>query len=128
MQSPEYEVIPSSIPVESSGAPWTDSTGPEFDRDRIPCRRLGRLIHLPVDGRDLLNKATPVGVLQIQYVRQRPMKVIRDKGYLLEQAVKGVAYDPPASACTPFGSIWKTLLQFGQVTVISAVPLLLMRL
>jgi hypothetical protein len=36
-------------------------------------------------------------MLQIQNLFKRPVKVIRDVGYLLVQAVEGVAYAPPAS-------------------------------
>lgn len=36
-------------------------------------------------------------MFQIQNVVQRPVEVISQIGYLLAQAIKGVAYDPPSS-------------------------------
>jgi hypothetical protein len=72
--------------------------------------------------RDFVDKALAVTVLQLQHLRERPVKVIGDKGYLLEQAVEGVAYDSPGSEA----STWKAWLQFGQFTVIWVLPLLLM--
>lgn len=45
---------------------------------------------------DLLHPAAPVLVLHLQDLLERPVKVVGDVGYLLEQAVKGVAcYAPP---------------------------------
>ena len=69
----------------------------------------------------------PVRVLHLKKILRLPVEIVREIGYLLMNPVEGVAYDPPGSACAPLGSTWKTLLQFGQVTVNSAVPLLLIR-
>ena len=57
-------------------------------------------------------------MLQIQYILKRPMKMIRNKGYLLEQAVERVAYDPPGAPPATALSTWNEVLQFGQVTAI----------
>jgi hypothetical protein len=48
-----------------------------------------------MDGRDLINPAPTVGVLQVEDRLGRPVKVIGDEGYLLVQRLEGVAYDPP---------------------------------
>ena len=78
---------------------------------------------LPIDAADLLDPAAPVAVLQLQYVIERPVEVVRDKGYLLVELLKGVAYSPPGgpsstSNCVP---------QDGQVAGIRVSPLSLMR-
>ncbi len=48
-----------------------------------------------MDIRDLLHPGAPFGVLQAQHLFTRPMKVIRNEGYLLVQPVEGVADHPP---------------------------------
>ena len=55
-----------------------------------------------------------VAMLQVENVDQRPVKMKGDEGYLLEQAVERVAYDPP----WPAVSTSKTCWHWGQVTVI----------
>jgi len=47
--------------------------------------------YLPVDLADLLDPSPPVCVLKLKNVLQRPVKVIRDVGYLLVEAIQGVA-------------------------------------
>jgi hypothetical protein len=48
-------------------------------------------IQAPVDGRDFLDPTPPLGVFQVENRRVRPVKVIRDKGYLLVQRLEGIA-------------------------------------
>jgi len=56
----------------------------------------------------------PVAMLQVENVDQRPVKMKGDEGYLLEQAVERVAYDPPGPAVSTSKTCW----HWGQVTVI----------
>jgi hypothetical protein len=93
--------------------PSSCQPGPHFQWDALGGRWAGRFIHLPVDRRYLIHKALPVAVLQIEDLLKGPMEVISDIGYLFEQAVDGVAYDPPG----PEFSTSKTCSQAGQVTV-----------
>jgi hypothetical protein len=44
-----------------------------------------------VDRRDLLHPLPPVRMLQFQDLVVGPMKVVRDKGYLLVKLVEGIA-------------------------------------
>jgi len=53
-------------------------------------------------------------MLQVENVDQRPVKMKSDEGYLLEQAIEGVAYDPPGTAVSTSKTCW----HWGQVTVI----------
>ena len=78
---------------------------------------------MPVDGRNFVDEALPVAVRQVQNGFERPVEVVGDEGYLLVQAVEGVAYDPPAGVV----SSSNVLLQCGQVTVCALVPSELMR-
>jgi len=78
---------------------------------------------LPVDRRNFVDEALPVAVRQAQNGFERPVEVVGDEGYLLVQAVEGVAYDPPAGVL----SNWNVFLQCGQVTVCALVPSELMR-
>jgi hypothetical protein len=48
-------------------------------------------VEAPIDRRDLLYPSPPLWMLQIQDLRQRPMEVKRDEGYLLVQGREGVA-------------------------------------
>lgn len=70
-------------------------SNPVLQRDAL-CRRAS-LIHFTVDRRYFLDETLAVAVLQIQNVFQRPVQVIGNESYLLEQVVEGVAYDPPSS-------------------------------
>ncbi len=80
--------------------------------------------HQPaVDPGDLLRPALPVGVLEGQDLVQRPVEVVGDVGYLLEQPVEGVAYDPPRRTTSTSNSCW----QPGQATGTSVVPFSLIR-
>jgi hypothetical protein len=44
-----------------------------------------------IDRRNLLDPTPPLGVLEIEHRIRRPVKVIRDEGYLPVQRFKGVA-------------------------------------
>jgi hypothetical protein len=44
-----------------------------------------------VDGRDLFDPSPPLGMLERQDRLRRPMKVVRDEGYLPVQQRQGVA-------------------------------------
>ncbi len=72
----------------------------------------------PVDASDLIHPLLPVAVFQVQDVLKGPMEVICQVGYLLVQAVKGVAYDPPSSASSTSCLVW----QAGHVTVMTLLP------
>ena len=48
-------------------------------------------IKLPVDRRDLLHPASPLGMLQIHHGLERPVKVKGDEGYLLIERFEGIA-------------------------------------
>jgi hypothetical protein len=78
----------------------------------------GGLAKPPVDPGDLIHPLLTVAVFQIEDVLQRPVEVIGQVGYLLVQAVKGVAYDPPISARSTSCLVW----QAGQVTVMMLLP------
>jgi hypothetical protein len=93
-------------------------TGPYFKRDTLGGRRAGRFIDLPVDGRNFLHKAMAIAMFQVEDFNQRPVKMEGDEGYLLEQAVERVAYDPPGPAVSTSNTFW----QLGQVTVIWLLP------
>ena len=58
------------------------------------------LAQTSVDAADLLDPAAPIVVLQLQNLRERPMEVVGDEGYLLLELLEGVAYDPPSSLRT----------------------------
>ena len=60
-------------------------------------------------------------MLQVENVDQRPVEMKGDEGYLLEQAIEGVAYDPPGPAVSTSKTCW----HWGQVTVIWLSPSLL---
>jgi hypothetical protein len=58
-------------------------------------------------------------MLEIENLRQRPMEVKSDEGYLLIQGREGVAYDPP----DPFISTSKCASHFGQTASRHGLPL-----
>src|SRR5262249_18998712 len=91
--------------------------------ERNPPRRRRVLVQLPVDGRNLVDQALPVAVLEAQDLGEGPVEVVGDEGYLLEQSVEGVAYRSPGREASTANS-W---LHSGQVTVICSVPLVLIR-
>lgn len=62
-------------------------------------------------------------MLQLQDVTERPVEVVRNKGYLLVELVEGVAGYPPAGAT----STSKLVPQFGQVAGTRLWPFSLMR-
>jgi hypothetical protein len=71
-----------------------------------------------VDLGDLFRPSLPLTVLKVHDILSRPVKVIGDIGYLLVQAIEGVAYDPPRSVRSTSISDW----QLGQVTGKILVP------
>ena len=71
-----------------------------------------------VNIRHLIHPLAPFVMFQIQNIRALPMEVIGDVGYLLVQAVVGVAYDPPISTRSTSCSCW----QCGQATVKAVLP------
>lgn len=85
------------------------------------CHRLtfsGAIPKPAVDIRDLFHPALAFAMFQIHDHVTLPVEIIRDVGYLLMQAVQGVAYDPPRSA----RSNSYFALHSGQVRVIKLVP------
>lgn len=78
----------------------------------------GALAEAPVDPGDLIYPLLPVAMFQIKNVLKRPVEVIGQVGYLLVQAVKGVAYDPPSSARFTSCLVW----QAGHATVMTLLP------
>ena len=60
-------------------------------RSTRPLPILFRAVDPFIDRRNLLYPTPPLGMLEIEHVVVRPVKVIRDEGYLLIQRVEGVA-------------------------------------
>src|ERR1035438_2826841 len=60
-------------------------------RTRAPIKSSSLPIHSLVDGGNLLHPPAPLRVLQIQDRLRRPVKVVRDEGYLPVKRPKGVA-------------------------------------
>ncbi len=58
---------------------------------RNPFRAFRIGAHLPIHRRDALDELAAIRMFQIQNLFEGPMEMVRDKGYLLEQAFKGVA-------------------------------------
>ncbi len=79
---------------------------------------------LPVDLANLLDPAATVRVLQPQDILQRPVKMVRDVGYLLVEAFQGVAYDSPMPATVSTSNLCP---HSGQETVISVLAFSLIR-
>ena len=71
-----------------------------------------------VDPCYLFHPALPLAVLEAEDILAWPVEVIGDIGYLLVQAIEGVAYDPPRLA----RSNWYSALHSGQVSVRLLVP------
>jgi hypothetical protein len=85
---------------------------------------LSCLSKLTIDFGDFLDPALAFSVFQSQELRQWPMELIGDVGYLLVQTVEGVAYDsPPRSAKSTSKFAWHS----GQVTGMVVCPSSLMR-
>jgi len=59
-------------------------------RPHAACRLL-RLADPPIDGRNLVDPTPAISVLEIEDRVRRPVEVIGNEGYLLEERVKGVA-------------------------------------
>ena len=74
-------------------------SGSEYVHYSLRLLFLAWFTELAVDAGYFIDPALSLRVLKIQDVIQRPVKVIGDVGYLLVQAVKGVAcYSPPRLA------------------------------
>ena len=52
---------------------------------------LGRFIETPIDAAQLIDPSKPLVMIHIHDLRVRPMKVVRQIGYLLEQLFQRVA-------------------------------------
>ena len=57
-----------------------------------------QVIEPAVDAGHLFHPLLSLRVIQVKDLVQRPVEVIGQIGYLLSQAFKGVAYNPPSSA------------------------------
>jgi hypothetical protein len=73
----------------------------------------GLLIGSLVEVGDLGDPSSTVSMFQGQDLVVRPVEVIGDEGYLLDQLVEGVAEDPPR----PARSTSKSCSQLGHDTV-----------
>lgn len=82
-----------------------------------------RFIEPAIDIGDFFHPALALHVLKVQDIVAWPVKVIRDVGYLLVQAVEGVANYPPSSARSTSNSV----LHCGQATGMRLVPSSLIR-
>src|SRR5215213_4025996 len=80
--------------------------------------RLSRAAQAPVDLGDLFDPPAPVRVLHREHVLHGPVEVVGDVGYLLVEAVEGVAYDSPRPARSA-SNLWP---QEGQVAGMPVVP------
>jgi hypothetical protein len=86
--------------------------------------RRGGLVKPAVDLGDLLHPTLPFGVIESQHFVHGPMEMVGDVGYLLVQAVEGVAYDtPPKLARSTSNFAWHS----GHVTGMVLCPSSLMR-
>src|SRR5207244_1689475 len=77
-----------------------------------------------VNGRDFLDPAAALRVLQVHDCLDGPVEVIGYEGYLLIQRLERVAYNPPSA----FISTSKVCEHSGQTAPRLALPLRLMRL
>ena len=59
-----------------------------------------------IDGRNLLDPAPPVRVLEREHRIRRPVKVVRDEGYLPVDLVQGIADYPPAACASAVKLCW----------------------
>src|SRR5262249_29862704 len=82
-----------------------------------------RLVEPLVDLGDLLHPPLTLPVVEIHDLPVRPMKVIGDVGYLLKQAIGGVADHPPSAVI----STSNLASHSGQTTPSRAWPLRLIR-
>src|SRR5271155_2766342 len=91
----------------------------------FPCVKLllCRLVELPVDPGNFRDPALALAVIQGHDLFVRPMQVIGDEGYLLEQSLRGVADHSP----TPLISSSNLASHCGQVTPTRLWPFSLMR-
>ena len=71
----------------------------------------------------LVDPPPPVAVLQLQHLGGRPMEVVGDICYLLEELVEGIARYPPNSLIFTSTSV----PQVGQATLTVSLPSMLMR-
>jgi len=70
-----------------SSTPWTSALAV-----RHP------FLQAPVDGADLLGPVAAIAVLQLEDVRERPVEVVGDEGYLLVELFEGVANNSPGAS------------------------------
>ena len=70
-----------------------------------------RCVQPAIDLGDLPHPAAALAVFQVQDIVRRPVKMVGDVGYLLVQAIEGVAYDSPPKLARLISNVW---LQWGQ--------------
>ena len=88
-------------------------------RSRLgPGRGPGARVDLLVDLGDLFHPAVPLGMRKVQDLIPRPMKMIRDKTYLLEEPIQGVGRYSPKVPRSKSNSCW----QCGQRAFTMLVP------
>lgn len=102
-------------------APAHPPTPPYVDGDLLHARELmlASLVQAAVDLGNLLHPSPPLWMFQLQDIIQRPVKVIRNVGYLLMQAFERVAYNTPPRRARSTSS---SLLQCGQAIVRVVLP------
>jgi len=98
-------------------APVANAPGP------LAVARRGQIIEPAVYAGHFFHPLLPLGVIQIQNLAERPVEVKGQIGYLLPQAIQGVAYAPPRSARSTSTGEWHA----GQVAVTVVLPSSLMR-
>ncbi len=81
------------------------------------------IVYPPVDARDFVDPAVSLPVFHPHDRFIRPVEVVCNVGYLLEQPLRGVAYVSPG----PLTSTSNLLSQCGQLTSILEVPYSLIR-
>jgi len=77
-----------------------------------------------IDLGNLLDPTPAVAMLQIHDLVERPMEMVGNVGYLLVEALQGVAYNSPIAAAVSTSN-WCP--HSGHATVTSALPLSLIR-
>ncbi len=80
--------------------------GPRLGREwewegELGSAALARFVYLAVDASDLAEPDVALVVLHVEQVVERPVKVIRDVGYLLVKLLQGVASYPPWPTTRP---------------------------
>ena len=122
MPAPPFRDRRATIPTHLPPVASTRSGGRPSRRGY---KRLGlaAAADLDVDLADLLHPAAAIRVLQAQDVLEGPVEMVGDIGYLLVEALQGVAYDPPVPAIST-SNAWP---HSGQVTGIMVLPSSLIR-